>query len=159
MTIKEQIIKTMGYESEMTARKISELSGIPREDVSKCLHTMVRKGQAVDCGTKGGRKLYTLTGSRAVLPRGAIRKYIRENPGLTVAQIVSGMPCRKNTAESYIRNAFRDGYLARSVNQNGEFTWSVIETTEMPFGCGNPLTLMFNHALAEVRKNQTNLLK
>lgn len=159
MTIKDTIIKVMTSEPKMTARMIGDIIKMDAGIVSKHLSNMVRNGYAFECGTIAGRKLYTLSNKKQSIPRGTIKKYITAHPGRTIEQIANGVPCRHGAVNDYIRTAMRDGLVIRSVNSSGQSVYSVVEKENVPFGCANPMTALFNQLLAEARKNKTNLLQ
>ncbi|AGN89466.1 MarR family transcrition regulator [Serratia phage Eta] len=83
---------------------------------------------------------------RKQIERGAVRKFIEQNSWLTVPQIAEGIGCKQATVREYLRNAVREGRAIRVSGTNGD-TYAAAGDNGMPFGCANPLIMMFNNAL------------
>lgn len=83
------------------------------------------------------------------IERGAVRKFIEQNSWLTVPQIAEGIGCKQATVREYLRNAVREGRAVRVSGPNGN-TYAASGNEGMPFGCANPLIMMFNNALKQV---------
>lgn len=146
--------------SDMTIRQLCKETGLGSQQVSHCIYKMKISGYIAENGTKGGRKVYCINSKKTHLPRGTVRAYLEKHPGLTVDELAEGIPCRRPTVFEYLKNAFRDAKVLRSKNDDGEWIYEIAPDLEMTFGCANPLTMMFNKAISNVRANmQTNQLQ
>lgn len=92
------------------------------------------------------------------IERGAVRKFIEQNSWLTVPQIAEGIGCKQATVREYLRNAVREGRAVRVSGPNGN-TYAASGNEGMPFGCSNPLIMMFNNALKQGAKQSADLNK
>jgi hypothetical protein len=90
------------------------------------------------------------------IERGAVRKFIEKNSWLTVPQIAEGIGCKQATVREYLRNAVREGRAVRVSGPNGN-TYAASGNEGMPFGCANPLIMMFNNALKQVADSNKNV--
>lgn len=140
----------------MTSSQISHLlADTIAPDVSKTLHYMVGLSQAESRPTKHGkRREFRLISVNCGMPRGTVRRFISENPGLTVEEISQGIPCRKATVNEYLRNAMRDDRVTREKNEEGIWAYTIKEETKLPFGMQNPTRFMFEELLKSVRNNK-----
>ena len=136
----------------ISARETAEISGDKTNDVSKALHSMVREGFCESkalAGCRGSKRQFKLL-KRALLPRGTIANFIRENPGLTAKEIAEGIQCALPTVNEYTRNAVQTGVVIRS-GKKGSYTYASAKKEYATFGCANELTALFNLCLRNVR--------
>ncbi len=78
-----------------------------------------------------------------------ILNYIAANPGCSGGEIAAALDTPVTTINAELRQLWRDGSVIRNARKTGgRFSYQV---NPMPFGCGNPLTRMFNQLLKEVR--------
>lgn len=90
------------------------------------------------------------------IERGAVRKFIEQNAWLTISQIAEGIGCKQSTVREYLRNAVREGRAVCISGTNGD-TYASAGENGMPFGCANPLIMMFNNALKQVAESNKNV--
>lgn len=93
---------------------------------------------------------------RKQIERGTVRRFIEQNPWLTMPQIAEGIGCTQATVREFLRNAVRDGRVIRVSSPNGD-TYAAGGANGMPFGCANPLIMMFNNALKKVSDSNKNV--
>ncbi|HAY0227916.1 TPA: winged helix-turn-helix domain-containing protein [Escherichia coli] len=78
-----------------------------------------------------------------------ILDYIAANPDCSGAEIAAALNTPVTAINAELRRLWRDGSLTREERKTGgRFSYRV---NTMPFGCGNPLTLMFNQLLKKAR--------
>ena len=78
-----------------------------------------------------------------------ILDYIAANPGCSGSEIATALNTPTTAINSELRRLWRDGLVIREERKTGgRFSYLV---NPMPFGCGNPLTHMFNQILKEAR--------
>lgn len=74
--------------------------------------------------------------------------FLSKHPDLTSGEIARAMGRTKCSVSGHLKQMLATGRVIRTGTRNGNPTWSV---NDMPFGCSNRLTLMFNHLLKECR--------
>lgn len=155
-TLKNKVIDAMRDNEWMTSNQISKLiTDACAPEVSKILHYMVGMSFAESRPTKRGkRREFKLISVNCSIPRGTVRRFISENPGLTVEEISNGIPCRKATVNEYLRNAMRDERVTREKNENGQWAYTMNEENNLPFGMQNPTRFMFEELLKSARNNK-----
>ncbi|PFF94823.1 winged helix-turn-helix domain-containing protein [Escherichia albertii] len=76
--------------------------------------------------------------------------YIRKHPDCSGAEIAAALNLPVTTAAAQLRKLWKAGKVTRKERSTGgRFSYRV---NELPFGCSNPLTHMFNQLLKEARK-------
>lgn len=155
MSVRGKILEVMYGKEPLTAKRISESCGLDSSTVSKALNSMAASEivHEVSNTTIRGRKLYKLK-DISYIPRGAVRDFVKENPGCTLQQVIDGIGCRKQTAREYITNAIRNGKMIKGCNSSGEQTYTMEESKLTRFGCANPLTMIFNQRITLARLNK-----
>lgn len=79
----------------------------------------------------------------------SILDYIATHPGCSGGEIAAALNVPPATITAELRRLWRDGAVIRKARKTGgRFSYQV---NPMPFGCGNPLTHMFNQLLKEAR--------
>lgn len=153
MTIRSDVIDLLRFNGPMSMSRIYELISMEgtKTSLSSKLSKMVLEGDISMSGERG-KRIYSLVSKK--IARGTVRKFIEDNPGLTIEQIARGIPCSTATAREYIRVAACNGIVIRKKNSDGEFTHSIKPESEYRFGCANPLTMMFNQRINEARLNK-----
>lgn len=155
-TLQNRLIEAMRGKEWMTSNQICHL--LPEgynPEVSKILHYMVGMSLAESRPTKRGKKReFKLISVNCSIPRGTVRRFISENPGLTVEEISNGIPCRKATVNEYLRNAMRDERVTREKNDKGQWAYTMKEENNLPFGMQNPTRFMFEELLKSARNNK-----
>ena len=76
-----------------------------------------------------------------------ILDYIAANPGCTSSEIAAALNTPKQVIAKELRRLWSNGHVNRKERLSG-FCY---EVDTLPFGCGNPLTHMFNQLLKEAR--------
>lgn len=156
-TARSKVIKALQDNAGwMTARKVSEFcDDLSASYAGKVLYNMECAAIVESrSNPEGKRREYRLRESLSRLPRGTVKAFIEDNPGLTIDEIASGIPCRKQTVFEFVRNSIRDGRMTRTKNDSGEWCYTAPKFVDMPFGCANPLTMAFNQAIAKVRSGK-----
>lgn len=155
-SLRTRITQVMKGKEWLTSSQISHLlSDVTAPEVGKTLHTMVHSSHAESRpAPKGRRKEFRLIERDIPLERGTVRRFITANPGLTVNEIADRIPCRKQTVLEYIRNAFRDEKMSREKNEFGEWMYTMLEGSKLPYGMQNPLRFMFEQLLKSARNNK-----
>ena len=78
-----------------------------------------------------------------------ILDYIAANPGCSGGEIAAALNTPTTTINAELRRLWRSGSVIRKERKTGgRFSYLI---NPMPFGCGNPLTNMFNQLLKEAR--------
>lgn len=78
-----------------------------------------------------------------------ILDYIATHPGCSGGEIAAALNTPTTAINAELRRLWRCGLVIREERKTGgRFSYKV---NPMPFGCGNPLTLMFNQLLKEAR--------
>ncbi|ECG1392090.1 TPA_asm: hypothetical protein GNB58_005099 [Salmonella enterica subsp. houtenae serovar 45:g,z51:-] len=78
-------------------------------------------------------------------------EYVMLHPGSTSVEIARGLGRTACSVGGSLRPLYSSGALVRETNDNGE---SVYRVNDMPFGCANPLTMIFNQRLIEARNRR-----
>ena len=76
-----------------------------------------------------------------------ILDYITTHPGCTRSEIAAALNMPKQVITRELRRLWSNGHVNRK-ERASEFCY---EVNTLPFGCGNPLTHMFNQLLKEAR--------
>lgn len=155
-SLRTRLIQAMKGQPWMTSNQICHL--LPEgytPEVSKALHCMVNASVAESRPSERGKRLeFKLIERNNPLERGSVRRFIEANPGLTADEIADRIPCRKQTVLEYVRNAYRDERMAREKNEAGEWMYTLIEDSKLPFGMQNPTRFMFEQLLKNARNNK-----
>ncbi|EFC1527430.1 winged helix-turn-helix transcriptional regulator [Escherichia coli] len=78
-----------------------------------------------------------------------ILDYIAANPGCSGGEIAAALNTPTTTINAELRRLWCDGLVTREERKTGgRFSYQV---NPMQFGCGNPLTHLFNQLLKEAR--------
>ena len=78
-----------------------------------------------------------------------ILDYIAANPGCSGGEIAAALNTPTTAINAELRRLWRSGSVIRKERKTGgRFSYQI---NPMPFGCGNPLTNMFNQLLKEAR--------
>ncbi|EFA4867905.1 winged helix-turn-helix transcriptional regulator [Escherichia coli] len=78
-----------------------------------------------------------------------ILDYIAANPGCSGGEIAAALNTPTTAINAELRRLWRSGLVIRKERKTGgRFSYQI---NPMPFGCGNPLTNMFNLLLKEAR--------
>lgn len=77
-----------------------------------------------------------------------VMEYVMLHPGSTSVEIARGLGRTASSVGGSLRPLYSSGVLVRETNDNGE---SVYRVNDMPFGCANRLTMIFNQRLSEAR--------
>ncbi|EDQ2390008.1 MarR family transcriptional regulator [Salmonella enterica subsp. enterica] len=78
-----------------------------------------------------------------------ITECVRRYPGSTFAEIIELTGRTKSSVGGSLNQLCLDGTLIRETNNNGNYTYHV---NDMPYGCSNRLSLMFNQLLRKARR-------
>lgn len=155
-SLRTKIVEAMKGKDWLTSNQICRL--IPESctpAVSKTLHNMVNASIAESRpSAKGKRREFKLMTINLPIARGAVRRFIEENPGLTADEIAERIPCRKQQVIEYVRNALRYERISREKNEYGEWVYTMIEDGRLPFGMQNPVRFMFEELLKSARNNK-----
>ncbi|HAX3558926.1 TPA: winged helix-turn-helix transcriptional regulator [Escherichia coli] len=76
-----------------------------------------------------------------------ILDYIAAHPGCTSREIAAALNTPKQVITGELRRLWSEGRVNRK-ERTSEFCY---EVNTLPFGCGNPLTHMFNQLLKDAR--------
>lgn len=87
-----------------------------------------------------------ITGGRSAM---TAMEYLKQNPGSSVQQISAGIKKAKKVISGEIANNLATGVIVREKGNGGVMVYSI---NDMPFGCSNRLTMMFNQLLKESRQ-------
>ncbi|ENU1179308.1 MarR family transcriptional regulator [Escherichia coli] len=78
-----------------------------------------------------------------------IQDYIATHPGCSGGEIAAALNTPTTAINAELRRLWRGGLVIRTNRSTGgRFSYQI---NPMPFGCGNPLTNMFNQLLKEAR--------
>ncbi|EAW9499909.1 hypothetical protein QW46_17710 [Salmonella enterica] len=75
-------------------------------------------------------------------------EYIQSNPNITSGEIARGMNKKTASVSGLLSQLYTTGRIIKSGVRNGVPTYRV---NDMPFGCSNSLTIMFNQLLNRSR--------
>lgn len=155
-SLRTKIVEAMKGKDWLTSNQICHLMpGGYTPEVSKTLHNMVNSSIAESRpSAKGKRREFKLITRNVPMERGTVRRFIEENPGLTADEISNQIPCRKQTVLEYVRNALRDERISREKNDDGDWVYTMIEDSKLPFGMQNPTRFMFEQLLKSARNNK-----
>ena len=78
-----------------------------------------------------------------------IFEYIQSHPNTTSGEIARGMNKNPSSVSGMLSQLYSAGRIVKSGVRKGIPTYRV---NDMPFGCSNSLTMMFNQLLSRVRK-------
>ncbi|HCU0293717.1 TPA: hypothetical protein OUE56_000582 [Citrobacter sedlakii] len=78
-----------------------------------------------------------------------ILEYIQAHPNTTSGEIARGMNRRTPAVAGALSQLYTTGRIVKSGVRGGVPTYRV---NDLPFGCSNTLTLMFNRLLRSVRQ-------
>ncbi|MFI7783468.1 hypothetical protein EN46_06680 [Citrobacter amalonaticus] len=78
-----------------------------------------------------------------------ITECVRRHPGSTLAEIIKLTGRTKSSVGGHLNQLCSDGILIRETNNNGNYIYRV---NDIPYGCSNRLSLMFNQLLREARR-------
>lgn len=78
-----------------------------------------------------------------------ITEFVRLNPGLTLAEIIKLTGREKSSVGGSLALLYSQGILTRETNESGNYVYHI---NDMPYGCNNRLTMMFNQLLREARR-------
>ncbi|HCA7354936.1 TPA: hypothetical protein MX306_001201 [Citrobacter freundii] len=76
-------------------------------------------------------------------------EYLQAHPNATSAEIAKGLNKKTASIAGSLSQLFTTGKIVKSGVRKGIPTYRV---NDMPFGCSNSLTMMFNQLLSRVRK-------
>ncbi|ECF2366366.1 hypothetical protein E1890_16990 [Salmonella enterica subsp. enterica serovar Mountpleasant] len=76
-------------------------------------------------------------------------EYLKNNPRSTTQQIAEGTGKAMKSVSGQIANSLCTGAIIREKGKGGLMVYRV---NDMPFGCGNSLTMMFNELLRGARQ-------
>ncbi|ECH0822122.1 MarR family transcriptional regulator [Salmonella enterica] len=82
-----------------------------------------------------------------------VMEYVMLHPGSTSGEIARGLGRTTSSVGGSLTSLYNSGALVRETNDNGD---SVYRVNDMPFGCANRLTLIFNQRLSEVRNRRNH---
>ncbi|EBY1953826.1 MarR family transcriptional regulator [Salmonella enterica subsp. enterica serovar Sandiego] len=82
-----------------------------------------------------------------------VMEYVMLHPGSTSVEIARGLGRTASSVGGSLRPLYSSGVLVRETNDNGE---SVYRVNDMPFGCANRLTMIFNQRLSEARNRRNH---
>lgn len=142
----------------LSASQLSRLTGLSSKDASQTIASMVVDGMAEHQANGQGKRVYKLIKQRAPLPRGAIRDYIEANPGLTIMEIAEALQCRVASVKEYVRNAVAEERMIRTPNEQGTLTHRLRKDDDICFGCANPLRVLLEKCLREVREKHGEMV-
>ncbi|EBJ7457271.1 hypothetical protein ACFDWB_005352 [Salmonella enterica] len=77
-----------------------------------------------------------------------VMEYVMLHPGSTSGEIARGLGRTTSSVGGSLRPLYNSGALVRETNDKGE---DVYRVNDMPFGCANRLTMIFNQRLSEAR--------
>ncbi|EED3922793.1 MarR family transcriptional regulator [Salmonella enterica subsp. enterica serovar Give] len=80
-----------------------------------------------------------------------VMEYVMLHPGLTSGEIARGLGRTSSSVGGSLTSLYNSGSLVRETNDRGE---SVYRVNDMPFGCANRLTMIFNQRLSEARNRR-----
>ncbi|EAA2617521.1 MarR family transcriptional regulator [Salmonella enterica] len=80
-----------------------------------------------------------------------VMEYVMLHPGLTSGEIARGLGRTASSVGGSLTSLYNSGSLVRETNDRGE---SVYRVNDMPFGCANRLTMIFNQRLSEARNRR-----
>lgn len=75
-------------------------------------------------------------------------EFLSEHPDLTSGEIARAMGRTNCSVSGHLKQMFATGRVIRTGVRNGNPTWRI---NDMPFGCSNRMTMMFNRLLKECR--------
>lgn len=78
-----------------------------------------------------------------------ITECVRLHPGSTLAEIIKLTGREKSSVCGSLSLLYSQGILTRETNESGNYVYHI---NDMPYGCNNRLTLMFNQLLREARR-------
>lgn len=82
-------------------------------------------------------------------PPAEISRLMGINPGCSGGEIAAALNTPTTAINAELRRLWRSGSVIRKERKTGgRFSYQI---NPMPFGCGNPLTNMFNQLLKEAR--------
>ncbi|WP_436856372.1 hypothetical protein [Citrobacter tructae] len=76
-------------------------------------------------------------------------EYVQAHPNTTSGDIARGMNKRTPAVAGVLSQLYTTGRIVKSGFREGVPTYRV---NDLPFGCSNTLTLMFNQLLRDVRR-------
>ena len=76
-------------------------------------------------------------------------EYLQAHPNSTSAEIAKGLNKKTASIAGALSQLYGTGRIVKSCVRKGIPTYRV---NDMPFGCSNSLTMMFNQLLSRVRK-------
>ncbi|EPF2243723.1 TPA: FeoC-like transcriptional regulator [Citrobacter freundii] len=78
-----------------------------------------------------------------------IFEYIQSHPNTTSGEIARGMNKNPSSVSGMLSQLYSAGRIVKSGDRKGIPTYRV---NDMPFGCSNNLTMMFNQLLNKARQ-------
>lgn len=78
-----------------------------------------------------------------------VYEYVEAHPDATSGDIARATGKKAPAVASALSQLYSTGRVIKSGTRNGAVTYRV---NDLPFGCGNELTLMFNQLLREARR-------
>jgi len=78
-------------------------------------------------------------------------EYIRFNPNVTASEVAFAVGKETSSVHSILSGLCSKRILIRKQNHRKEWLYRV---NDMPFGCNNELTMMFNQLLVKRRNSQ-----
>lgn len=78
-----------------------------------------------------------------------IFEYVSQNPGKTASEIARAMGKSTSGVTGSLSQMRYIGRILEETDKEGVTTWRV---NDLPFGCNNRLSIMFNQLLREVRQ-------
>lgn len=79
-------------------------------------------------------------------------EYLQAHPNVTSAEIAKGLNKKTASIAGSLSQLFTTGRIVKSGVRKGIPTYRV---NDMPFGCSNSLTMMFNQLLNRARQGAT----
>ncbi|EAA7726567.1 winged helix-turn-helix domain-containing protein [Salmonella enterica] len=79
-----------------------------------------------------------------------IFEYLQDHPDSTSSEIAKALNKKTSAVASTLSHLRATGRVVKSSRPNSDTP--VYRVNELPFGCSNRLTMMFNHLLREVRR-------
>lgn len=76
-------------------------------------------------------------------------EYLQAHPNTTSSEIAKGMDKKTPAVAGALSQLYTTGRIVKSGIRNGIPTYRI---NDMPFGCSNSLTMMFNQLLSRARK-------